>query len=96
MPKAVTEKIVECRSPRGRTTRMERWYYEAIRKALLEILPESGVCAELYELHLRVRDHLDVVTRDSIESLAWHVAWVRLDLDAEGVMARDAALVIRL
>lgn len=96
MPKSVTEKIVECRSPKGRSVRMERWYYEAIRTALLQILPEPGVCAELFDLHNRVAEHLDVVTRKNIESLVWHVAWVRLDLDHEGVLSRDAALVVRL
>lgn len=96
MPKAITEKIVECRTPRGRTLRMERWYYEAIRAALLEILPEPGVCAELFELHKRVAASLDDFTRESIEALSWQVAWVSLDLQQEGLLQRDAALVTRI
>ncbi|MCZ7604551.1 MAG: hypothetical protein M5U25_00470 [Planctomycetota bacterium] len=96
MPKAITEKIVECRTPGGRTLHMERWYYEAIRAALLEILPEPGVCAELFELHKRVAASLDDFTRESIESLSWQVAWVSLDLQQEGLLQRDAALVTRI
>lgn len=96
MPKAITEKIVECHTPGGRTLRMERWYYEAIRAALLEILPEPGVCAELFELHKRVAASLDDFTRESIESLSWQVAWVSLDLQQEGLLQRDAALVTRI
>lgn len=96
MPKAITEKIVECRTPRGRTLRMERWYYEAIRSALLDILPEPGVCAELFELHRRVASALDDFTRENIDSLCWQVAWVSLDLQQEGLLERDAALVTRV
>ncbi|MCA8947840.1 MAG: hypothetical protein KDB29_16515 [Planctomycetes bacterium] len=96
MPKAITSKIVECHSPSGLTTRMERWYYESIRIALLDILPEPGVCAELFELNKRVYAALDPHTRDTIESLTWHVAWVRLDLQSEGILERDAAFVTRI
>ena len=95
MPRSITEKILECRTPQGRVMRMERWYYESIRAALLEIVPEPGVLAEVFELHERVREQLDVVTRESIESLCWHVAWVSLDLQAEGLLARDAAFITR-
>ena len=96
MPKAITNKIVECRTPSGLTARMERWYYENIRTALLEILPAPGVNAELYELNKRVYQALDPHTRDTIESLSWHVAWVRLDLETEGLLKRDAAYVERI
>jgi hypothetical protein len=96
MPKSITEKIVECRTPKGRTLRVERWYYDAVRDALLEILPEPGVCVEMFELQKRVAETLDVVTRENIESLCWLVAWVRLDLANEGILTRDAALVTRL
>ena len=96
MPKAITNKIVECRTRSGLTARMERWYYENIRIALLEILPEAGVSAELFELNKRVYAALDPHTRDTIESLSWHVAWVRLDLEAEGILARDAAYCTRI
>ena len=96
MPRSITAKIVECRCPSGLSMRMERWYYESIRNALLEILPESGVHAEVFELHKRVHQQLDVFTRENIESLSWHVAWVRLDLESEGILARDAAYVTRI
>jgi hypothetical protein len=96
MPKAITNKIVECRTPSGRTARMERWYYEGIRKALLEILPEPGVNAELYELNKRVGAALDPMTRESVESLSWLIAWVRLDMETEGLLKRDAAFVTRI
>lgn len=96
MPKSITERIVECRTPEGRTLKVERWYYDAIRNALLSILPEPGVSAEMFELHKRVAEHMDVVTRENMESLSWLVAWVRLDLEAEGVLVRDAAMVTRL
>jgi hypothetical protein len=96
MPKAITSKVVECRAPGGLTRRMERWYYDNIRNALLEILPEPGVHAEMFELHKRVFDHLDVVTRENIDNLSWQVAWVLLDMRHEGVLARDAACVTRV
>lgn len=96
MPKAITNKIVECRTSSGLTTHMERWYYENIRAALLEILPEPGVCAEMFELNRRVYAALDPHTRDTIQSLSWHVAWVRLDMQAEGILSRDAAFVERI
>jgi hypothetical protein len=96
MPKSITERIVECRTPRGRTTRIERWYYDAVRNALLEILPTPGVSAEMFELHKRVAEQMDVVTRENVESLSWLVAWVRLDLEQEGILTRDAALVTRV
>lgn len=75
---------------------MERWYYEGIRAALLEILPEPGVHAEVFELHKRVFEHLDVITRESIDNLSWQVAWVLLDMRHEGLLARDAAFVARV
>ncbi|MCA8914853.1 MAG: hypothetical protein KDB90_05535 [Planctomycetes bacterium] len=96
MPKSVTEKIVECRTPGGLTLRMERWYYEAIRSALLRILPAPDIHAEVYQLHLLVNEQLDAATRGSINSLVWLVAWVRLDLEVEGVVTRDAVWVKRV
>ncbi|MBZ0134852.1 MAG: hypothetical protein K8I27_00600 [Planctomycetes bacterium] len=96
MPKSITAKIVECRTPRGRTLRMERWYYDNVRNALLEILPEPGVHAEVFELQKRVYQALDVVTRDSLDSLSWLVAWVSLDLQQEGVLSRDAGFITRV
>lgn len=96
MPKAITNRILECRTPGGLKIQMERWYYEGIRRALLEILPEPGVNAELYELHKRVADALDPVTRESVESLTWLVAWVRLDMEAEGLLKKEAGFVERL
>lgn len=96
MPKSITEKIVECRTPEGRTFRVERWYYDAVRSALLEILPEPGVSIEMFELQKRVAEHMDVITRENVESLSWLVAWVRLDLEQEGLLTRDAAAVTRV
>lgn len=96
MPKSITAKIVECRTPGGLSTRMERWYYDNVRNALLEIMPDPGVHAEVFELHRRVYEALDVVTRDSIDSLSWLVAWVSLDLQQEGVLSRDAGFITRV
>lgn len=96
MPKSITSKIVECRTPGGLTSRMERWYYDNIRNALLEIMPEPGVHAEMFELHKRVFQALDVFTRENLESLSWQVAWVLLDLQHEGVLKRDAGYVTRI
>jgi hypothetical protein len=96
MPKSITERIVECRTPEGRTFRVERWYYDAVRNALLEVLPERGATVEMFELNKRVAERMDVVTRENVESLSWLVAWVRLDLEQEGLLMRDAAVVTRI
>jgi hypothetical protein len=96
MPKSITERIVECRTPEGRTFRVERWYYDAVRNALLEVLPVRGATVEMFELNKRVAERMDVVTRENVESLSWLVAWVRLDLEQEGLLMRDAAVVTRI
>ncbi len=41
-------------------------------------------------------DALDDFTRENIETMSWLVAWVRLDLETEGLLQRDAALVTRI
>jgi hypothetical protein len=96
MPKSITERIVECRTPEGRTFRVERSCYDAVRNALLEILPERGAYIEMFELNKRVAEQLDVTTLRNVESLSWLVAWVRLDLENEGLLLRDPAVVTRV
>ncbi|MCC6466522.1 MAG: hypothetical protein IT463_14370 [Planctomycetes bacterium] len=94
MPKAITEVIIECRTPGGLSLRMERWVYDELRAALLAVLQPGGE-RTLKQLHDDVEARISGSTRAGLESMSWALAWVRLDLESEGVLSRRGDTVRR-
>ena len=80
----------------GRTTRVNRAKFEAMRKALLSVLPadEPGMTVAAAKIAL-----LPLLPHDLFpggEKAGWWLKAVQLDLEAKGLIARNAKPPVRL
>lgn len=67
---------------------VDRWKYEAVRKAILAAVPRSGEGLAFKELPGRVREHLDAESLETLGSVSWYTTTVKLDLEARGELKR--------
>jgi hypothetical protein len=74
--------------PTKKGVRIEGWKYHAVRRAILQALPESGPGLPFKELSGRVRDALSKDDLASLGSVSWYATTVKLDLEARGEVER--------
>lgn len=92
---------ITCNSPnptrRKGFTRIPRWKYEALRRAIHKVVISTGRRgATLDELIEEVPRFLTNDERDELGSVQWHVNTVKLDLEVRGELARlDGATPLR-
>jgi hypothetical protein len=82
---------IVCRTPTpGRkATRIERWKFEAVRRAILEVLPpEPPGIGFMYELPGLVEAALSPEERADLGSVGWYTTTVKLELEVRGEIAR--------
>jgi len=87
---AKTQDKVECRTPTpGRkSTRIDRWKFDAVRKAILAVLPRKGEGVLFTDLTRLVKAQL---TKDELARLGvtmWYVTVVKLELEVRGEIRR--------
>lgn len=72
----------------GRTTRVNRPKYEAMREAILKVIPqgEPGISAK--ETVEKVKPHLPEELFPGGETAGWWAKTVQLDLEAKGLVVR--------
>jgi hypothetical protein len=82
---------VVCRTPtpERKPTRIERWKFDAVRRAILEVLPRRapGV-AYMSELPGLVERALTPEERTALGSAGWYTTTVKLELEVRGEIAR--------
>lgn len=80
--------VCETPTPGKRPTRIPRWKYELIRRAILESVPmdESGFAFK--ELPAAVAARLSPEERDGLGSVSWYTTVVKLDLEVRGDLRR--------
>ena len=81
---------IPCRTPnpdKPGITNLPAWKFNAIRKAILEILGEQGDVrwSDLTEL---VRTKLTKDERDNMGSVGWHTVSVKLEMEVRGEIKR--------
>ena len=91
---------VTCSSPTPRRkgfTRIPRWKYEALRRAIHRVVVSTGRRgATLDELIDEAPRFLSDDERAELGSVPWHVTTVKLDLEVKGELARiDGATPLR-
>ena len=81
--------------PDKQGTRIDRWKYEAVQKALLEIIPRKGRIlpdgdegVPFGELAKRVKKMLPRKKLEALGSVGWYTTVVKLDLEARGEIRR--------
>lgn len=83
--------VVENVNVPGRTSRVNAREYEAMRAILLRVLPADGPGMTQAEMNTAARPHLPQDLRPGGEKSMWWVKTVQLDLEAKGLLARDAS-----
>ncbi len=83
-----------CRSPtpgKG-PTRIDRWKYEVLKRAILEVVPEDGEGILFKDLPSRVARAVREDDRARLGSIGWYTTTVKLDLEVKGVIKRVAGV----
>lgn len=77
--------------PGKKGTRIERWNYELLHAALLEVIPLSEEGMPFKELTARLEDVLSEENLQRVGSLMWYLVTVKLDMEARGEIERVPA-----
>ncbi|QYZ68743.1 DUF6958 family protein [Neotabrizicola shimadae] len=77
-------------------TRVDRAKYEAMRHALLAVLPDAPPGMTPAEAQAALLPHLDATLFPGGEKAGWWMKCVQLDLEARGVLARAPKAPVRL
>ena len=80
----------------GKTTRVDRDKYEAMKQALLLALPSTPPGLTTEALREAVAPHLPDRLFPQGATAGWWRKGVQLDLEAKGIIARDAGKPLRL
>ena len=75
-------------TPGAQPTRVDRDRYEAVRKALLAVIPKRKEGVEFRELTALVKARLPNGEVPRGGSIQWYVTTVKLDLEARGLVER--------
>jgi hypothetical protein len=79
-----------CRTPApGRqATTIARWKYDAVRRAILDVLPGSGEGVPFRRLPELVAGQLSPAERSRLGSVSWYTTTVKLELEVQGEIER--------
>ncbi len=92
-----TDKIeIENVNTPGRTTRVDRAKYEAMRTALLAVLPSSSPGLTVAEAKARLLPLLPEALFPGGDTAGWWLKAAQLDLEAKGVIQRETTKPLRL
>jgi len=86
---AVTDKVV-CRTPTPgkKPTRIARAKFDALRRAILAVVPSKGEGVLFTDLTGLVEPKLAPEVRAGIGSLMWYVTVVKLEMEVRGEIRR--------
>jgi hypothetical protein len=91
------EKIeIESVTTPGRSERVDRAKYEAMRDALLPVLPAKAPGLTVAEAKAALLPRLDQDLFPGGDKAGWWLKAVHLDLEAKGVIAREKGSPVRL
>ena len=77
-------------------TRVDRAKYEAMRHALMSVLPDTPPGITVAEAQAALLPHLDATLFTGGEKAGWWMKCVQLDLEARGILARGPKSPVRL
>ena len=80
----------------GRVERVDAGKYQAMREALLAVLPAAAPGLAVAEAKARLVPRLPEALFPGGETAGWWLKCVQLDLEAKGVIAREETRPLRL
>lgn len=80
----------------GRTERVDRSKYEAIRKALLAVLPDAPPGLKVPEVQVALLPLLPDELFPAGDKAGWWLKAVQLDLEAKGIIKRAPSKPVQL
>ena len=82
MPAKIVDKTT-CRTPTlgKKPTRIDTWKFDAVRKAILKILPKRGEGVEFMKLPALVKKQLSQKELKELGSVGWFTTTVKLELE---------------
>ena len=80
----------------GQVTRVDQAKYEAMKRALLRVLPKTSPGLTVAEVQERVIAHLPEKLFPGGAKAGWWAKAVQLDLEAKGFVAREKTKPLRL
>jgi hypothetical protein len=92
MPREMT--VVENVNHPGKASRVDAARYKAARAAMLEILPKRSPGMTQHEMMVAMRDALRLDQFPGTTT-SWWTKTVQLDLEAKGLVVRDAGKPLR-
>ena len=89
-PRVKSDDKIVCATPTpGKITkRIDRWKYEAVRKAILAALPRRGEGMLFDDLPDQVESRLPADDRARLGVVKWYTATVKLALEVRGEIVR--------
>jgi hypothetical protein len=87
--------IVENVNVPGRTTRVNAAMYNAMKTAMLRVLPENAPGLNQSEVREAVKAHLPEDLYPGGEKVGWWAKTVQLDLEAKGIIIREHSKPLR-
>ena len=94
-PDDVERVVVENINTPGRTTRVNAVKYQAMRRAMLEVLPFEAPGLTQAEMREAVIPHLPEELYPGGAKAGWWAKTVQLDLEAKGIAVREATKPLR-
>lgn len=87
---AKTQDKVECRTPTPgkQPTRIHRWKFDAVRRAILAVLPRKGDGILFTDLTGLVKAELSPEHLAELGAPMWYVTTVKLELEVRGEIRR--------
>ncbi len=96
MPASDDKVTVQNFTSPNHVTRVDREKYEAMRRALLAVLPIEPPGLTVAEAQKALLPHLDTSLFPGGEKAGWWMKCVQLDLEAKGVVVRGPKSPVRL
>lgn len=92
-----SEKIeIENINTPGRTERVNKVKYMAMREALLPVLPIEGPGVKIADAKAALLENLSQEVFPGGEKAGWWLKAVQLDLEAKGIIARGSVKPVRI
>ena len=80
----------------GYVHRVDRARYEAMREALMKVLPDAPPGMKVAEAQAALKQHLDQTLFPGGEKSGWWLKAVHLDLEAKGIVERAPSKPVRI
>jgi hypothetical protein len=80
--------LCETPTPGKQPTRIPRWKYETVRRAILQALSSNGNSLAFRDLPGEVSRMLSSDERARLGSVSWYTTVVKLDLEVKGELER--------